>query len=177
MTDSARMRNPLRAVAGLPSGSGVVLRHRDGHARRRLAEQLQPMCRRRRLVLLIAGDWRLAAALRCDGVHLPERVVAAGPAPGLRLWSRRAIVTAAAHSKSAVRRARRLKVDAVMLAPVLRTPSHPRARVLGRVGTAAIANQAEVPIIALGGINVETLNQLNGSAIYGAAGVSLGLEN
>jgi len=171
MTDSERMTDPARAVAALPPGSGVVLRHRDARQRRRLAEQLRPVCRRRRLVLLIAGDWRLAAALRCDGVHLPERMVAAGPAPGLRLWSRRAIVTAAAHSEIAMRLAQRLNVDAVMLAPVLATPSHPHARVLGRVGTAAMTKRACVPIVALGGLSARTLTQLNGIAFYGVAGV------
>lgn len=177
MTDSTRMRNPIQAVAALPQGSGVVVRHRDNDKRRSLAQHLRGVCRKKRLVMLIAGDWRLAVSLNCDGVHLPERTVIAGPAPGLRLWGRRRVITAAAHSKIAVRRAGGLNVDAVMLAPVLQTPSHPHAPVLGRLRSAAIVNRAHAPIIALGGIGPRTLNELNGIAVYGVAGVGFAAEN
>lgn len=179
MTDSTRMRDPASIAESLPPGSGLILRHRDAAIRRHWAERVRPVCLRKRLVMLVAGDWRLAAALRCEGVHLSEQTVAAGPAPGLRLWRRMrpALLTAAAHSQRAVQRAARLGADAVFLAPVLATPSHPKARILGRVGTAAIVSRTPVRILALGGIGPRQFAQLNGIAVYGVAGVSFATGN
>ena len=58
------------AVAGLPRGrAGVVLRHDHDPARAALGRDLARICRARRLALVVAGDGRLAAALKA-GVHL-----------------------------------------------------------------------------------------------------------
>ncbi|MDX2224610.1 MAG: thiamine phosphate synthase [Rhodospirillaceae bacterium] len=161
------------AIGRLPAGGGVVVRHTDDRARRDLAKRLQPLCRARRLWLLIAGDWRLAAALRANGVHAPEAMIRRGLPPGLRLWlrTRNGRLTAAAHSEIALRRAARARADAVMVGPVLPTASHPDRAPLGRVRFAALARAASRPAIALGGIGPDTMRQLNGIGCWGAAGV------
>jgi thiamine-phosphate pyrophosphorylase len=69
-TDDRRLPDPRAAVAGLPRGrAGVVLRHDADPDRLRLGRDLARICRQRRLILVVAGDARLAAALRA-GVHL-----------------------------------------------------------------------------------------------------------
>ena len=69
-TDERRLADPRASVARLPRGkAGVVLRH-DGYPdRAALGRDLARICRERRLVLVVAGDVRLAAKLRA-GVHL-----------------------------------------------------------------------------------------------------------
>ena len=60
----------LAAVARLPKGrAGIVFRHyrTEGKARRALFEAVRRVARRRRLLLLLAGDGRTAAAWRADG--------------------------------------------------------------------------------------------------------------
>ena len=69
-TDDRRLPDPRAAVARLPRGrAGVVLRHDRDPARAGLGRDLARICRARRLVLVVAGDVRLAAALKA-GVHL-----------------------------------------------------------------------------------------------------------
>src|SRR6185437_11986089 len=69
-TDSRRLPNPRPAVAKLPRGlAGVVLRHDNDPNRATLGRDLARICRVRRLLLVVAGDVHLAAALRA-GVHL-----------------------------------------------------------------------------------------------------------
>src|SRR5580692_5856621 len=68
-TDERRLPDPLAAVARLPAGAGVVFRHDADPRRAELGRALAKLCRRRRLVLAVAGDWRLAVALRA-GLHL-----------------------------------------------------------------------------------------------------------
>lgn len=73
MTDERVEATALLAAAGrLPKGrAGIVFRHyrTAPAARRALFDALRVIARRRRLVLLLAGDARLAAAWRADGVH------------------------------------------------------------------------------------------------------------
>jgi thiamine-phosphate pyrophosphorylase len=173
VTDEKRLANPKRAIAALPRGSGVILRHYADPRRAQLAEQLAALCRQRGLVFLLAGDWRLAARVNAAGLHLPDHMSRKGPHPGARLWQRRhtRLLTVAAHGYNGVRRAAQLRASAVFLAPVFATASHPERRPLGATRFASIVNKAPLPVLALGGVSATTINALRGSGCAGVAGV------
>lgn len=160
MTDSDRLPDPELAVRVLPLGAGVILRERDVQRRKVLATRLAPLCRRRRLILLIAADWRLACHIGADGVHLSEAVARSG----LRRWQairrRGLMVTTAAHAPRALRRAGMLGLDAVLLSPVAVTGSHPSARLLGPLRFARWAVLSPLPVYALGGITAKVARRL-----------------
>jgi thiamine-phosphate pyrophosphorylase len=131
-TDERRLRDPRAAVAALPRGrAGVVLRHDGDPERAALGRDLARLCRMRRLVLVVAGDVRLAAVLRA-GVHLRG-----GMWPGvLRVGG---AVTSSAHSVREVRRARRAGAGLIFLSPAFATASHVGAPGLGALRWAAMA--------------------------------------
>ncbi len=160
MTDSDRLPDPEWAIRALPPGAGVVLRERDAQRRKVFATQLAPLCRRRRLILLIAADWRLACRIGADGVHLSEATARSG----LRRWHavrrRGLLVTTAAHSPRALRQAGVLGLDAVLLSPVAITGSHPLARPLGPLRFARWAALSPLPIYALGGVSAKVARRL-----------------
>ncbi|QLH40418.1 MAG: thiamine phosphate synthase [Defluviicoccus sp.] len=162
MTDSDRLPDPEKAVRALPPGTGVILRERDVQRRKVLAARLAPLCRRRRrrLILLIAADWRLACHIGADGVHLSEAVARSGPRRWQAIRQRGLMVTTAAHSPRALRRAGVLGLDAVLLSPVAVTGSHPLARPLGPLRFARWAALSPLPIYALGGITTEVARRL-----------------
>lgn len=166
VTDSRRLPDPLAAAALLPRGAGVVFRHYDHPARRALAGRLAALCRQRGLVLLVAGDARLARHVRAAGLHLPEACMMDAAGSGARAGG---LITAAAHSRAAVARAADLGLNAVFLSPVFATRSHPGAAGLGAAGFARIARAAPLPVYALGGITAANVSGLTGS---GAAGVA-----
>jgi thiamine-phosphate pyrophosphorylase len=174
MSDETR-GDPRRVAATLPRGSAVLLRHYAVPDRSRLARALAVICRRRGLVLIIAADWRLAASVGADGCHLPEHAAKRGPAPGLRLWRRtgKRLITAAAHSRRALNRARVVGADAALLSPVFATRNYRPAALLGVTRTALWARAVNLPILALGGVNALTARALR--AVSGIAGVGLGL--
>lgn len=171
VTDQDRLPDPVRAVARLPRGAGIILRHRDPRERERLAAALVPLCRRRGLVLLIAGDPRLAARVGADGVHFPEARV--GEARGWRRRRPRWLMTAAAHNGPALLRAARAGAHAALLSPVFPTASHPQARALGPVRFARLVGAARLPVIALGGITARTAVRLKSAGAVGLAGVGV----
>jgi len=170
MTDDVRLPDPATALAQLPRGNGVVLRHYGDRDRAALAEKLARLSKQHGLVFVVAADWRLAARIKADGLHLPEHA-ARSLSPGARLWLRSKLLTAAAHSAEGLRHAKKAKADAVFLAPVFATRSHPGARFLGRLRFAQLVRQAGMPVMALGGVNAGTISALNDSASAGIAGI------
>ena len=71
-TDARRLPDPRHAAARLPRGlAGVVLRHDGEPGREALGRDLARICRVRRLALVVAGDVRLAAALRPAFIFVP----------------------------------------------------------------------------------------------------------
>jgi len=172
MTDGVRMADPIPSVRALPRGSAVILRHYGVPGRAAIARQLAAICRAQGLLLLVAGDARLAAAVGAAGVHLPEAMVPrAGRLVHEKRW-RRWLVTASAHSPLSLRRAA-AAADAVLLAPVFPTASHPLAPALGPLKFAALCRTSPIPVYALGGVTPATARRLKGSGLAGVAGIGL----
>ena len=152
-TDTIRLPDPRPAVRRLPQGlAGVVFRHDDHPDRAALAQDVQRICRQRRLVLVIAGDPRLAASLHA-GMHLrggrrSGRIAAQG------------FVTSSAHDAADLRRAARAGADLVFLSPAFPTASHPGAPALGVVRWSGLARRAGIAVAALGGIDGATVRRL-----------------
>ena len=172
MTDADRLPDPAAAVARLPRGSAVILRHYGVPGRDALARDLVALCRGRHIRVLIAADARLARAVGADGLHLPEAMARRGPGIWQR-WRRPDwIVTAAAHSRAALFRAARAGADAALLSPVFWTASHPLAPALGPLRFAAWCRSSPLPVYALGGISARTARRLRTGGGAGFAGIS-----
>lgn len=172
MTDEKRLADPLPVVRSLPENSAVILRHYGLPGREDLAVRLVALGRRRGIRILIAGDARLAHKVGADGLHMPEYLAARGPGRW-RAWQRPDwLVTAAAHSPGALFRAARSGADAVLLAPVFRTASHPGSRPLGCLRFAAWCRVSPLPVYALGGVSETSQRRLKGSGAAGLAGIT-----
>jgi thiamine-phosphate pyrophosphorylase len=74
-------------------------------------------------------------------------------------------------------RSTRLNTNAIVLAPVFATASHPTARTLGPVRFAAMVRRVSCPVIALGGITKRTAPRLVHSGAQGIAGIGWSSEN
>jgi thiamine-phosphate pyrophosphorylase len=119
--------------------------------------------------VLAGADAGLAAAIGADGVHLPER--AAASAVGLRRARPRWIVTAAAHSASAIVRARRAGADAVFVSPVFPSASPSAGRPLSPLRFARLVRGARLPVYALGGIDAATARRIARTGLAGFAAI------
>jgi len=172
VTDSLRLADPLPAIAKLPHGAWVLFRHYDHPQREALGRAIARLCRAKRLSLLVAGDFALALRLKAQGVHLPEYGLR-HPAPALRLWARhKGQLTAACHSRQALRQAKDWGVSAAFLSPVFPTQSHPGQGCLGPMRFRQLTRQSAVPVIALGGVNRQTIALLRHSGATGIAAIA-----
>lgn len=169
LTDDDRLPDAEAAAERLPRGSAVILRSRNPVTRARLARRLRPVVHRRELALLVSEDAKLARDTGADGLHLPER--RAREAAHWKALRPDWIVTAAAHSLNAVMVAARAGADAVLLAPVFSTRSHPGGDNIGAMRAANIVRLVHVPVYALGGIDVCNARRLTGCPLAGFAGI------
>jgi thiamine-phosphate pyrophosphorylase len=142
LTDERQGEALWTALARLPRGAGVVIRHYSltGDARDRLVARVRGVARRRGLVVVAAATARQAAAWRLDGVYQARRA------------GRDLLMLATAHDAAALVTAARAGADAVLLSPAFATRSHPGAPALGPVRFGLLARAARVPVIALGGM-------------------------
>jgi thiamine-phosphate pyrophosphorylase len=170
MTDPQRMPDPVGAARRLPPGSMVIFRAYGAADAVTTGLRLAAVARSRGLTLLAGADVRLARRIGAAGVHLPERL--GHRARAVRAAWPEALITIAAHSRHAVRRAERFGADAVILSPVFPSSSPSAGRHMGRLRFAAVARAAGGPVYALGGVTMKNAPELLGSGAAGIAAVS-----
>ena len=168
MTDLERTPRPWEIATRLPAGAAVI--HR-GFGRPEAAEEaarLREITHRVDVRLLIGLDIDLAVAIGADGVHLPERAldhVRAARTENLPL------VTVAAHSAAALRRAGEAGADAAILSPVFATRSGSGGEPLGPEEFQRLVEQAKVPVYALGGVTDSNVELLSGRRACGVCAI------
>jgi thiamine-phosphate pyrophosphorylase len=168
-TDPARTPEPETIARRLPAGAAVVFRAfgaADAEAR---GARLLAIARERRLALLIGADADLAARLGADGVHLPERL--AHRARRLKAAHPGWLITAAAHSPRAARRALLAGADAVVVSAIFPSRSASAGAPMGPIRLAILARRLEGPAYALGGVDNKTARRLRDAGLVGLAAV------
>lgn len=78
---------------------------------------------------------------------------------------------AACHDDASIAHAVKLGVDAMTLGAVLATPTHPDGLLLGWDGFAQLAKLSDVPVYALGGMQIKDLDQVHANGGFGVAGM------
>jgi thiamine-phosphate pyrophosphorylase len=168
-TDPQRTPDAEAIAATLPAGAAIVFRAFGTPDAEAQARRLLAIARQRRLKLLIGADAELAWRVGADGLHLPERL--AGRARRLKGLHPGWIVTAAAHSLAAARRAQAFGVDAAVVSAVFASRSPSAGRPIGPVRLAALVRQAGGPVYGLGGVNDKTAGRLRDAGLVGLAAV------
>jgi thiamine-phosphate pyrophosphorylase len=142
------------ALARLPHGSALVFRHYhlDDAARRTRFDELAAAARAEGHLVILSGSAELAQAWGADGIYGASESLGT-PSPFLRL--------ATAHDAREIALANAAKADGVFLSPVFPTRSHPGGQCLGVATFHDLAAQAEMPVIALGGMTAERARELD----------------
>ena len=106
-------------------------------------------CRSKGLRLLLSGDPDLVRRTGAAGLHLrADQLMALSRRPlDSSFW-----VAASCHNRAELRQAERIGADFAVLGPVCATLSHPGAKPLGWAAFAALADEATIPVFALGGL-------------------------
>lgn len=154
----------VRALdAGLPA---VQLREKDltGRALLALAERLRKATAARGAALFVNDRLDVALAVGADGVHLGERSF---PVDVARVVLSHATIGASVHD---VADAAASAADFVFFGPVFATPSKALfGEPQGTVRLAEAVRAAAVPVLAIGGIDRETVAAVRATGAHGMA--------
>ncbi len=128
-----------------------------------------PLCQDAGAELLLNSDIQQSAQWQCDGVHLTGRhLMALTQRPNINAcW-----VAASCHDPSELLHAQTIGVDFVVLAPVKKTTSHANAKPLGWQNFSELVAAVNIPVYALGGMEVNDLIQAHQMGAQGIAGIS-----
>lgn len=165
-TDPVRTPDPEAIARRLPKGSAIVYRAFGSPAAEIRARRLLNIAKAQGLILLIGQDVGLARKVGAHGVHLPERL--AHLALPLKRAQPRWLVTSAAHSPAAARRA---GADAVVLSVAFASNSASAGRAMGPIRLAARVRLAGRPAYGLGGVSNTTAGRLLDVGLIGLAAV------
>ena len=157
----------------IPKKSAILLRAYKLKNRKKIAKQLLKFCRMKKIKLLIGSDIKLAKDINADGVHFPEYMIKKKKIKWdifkktklKKDW----IVTTAAHNIQTLKKAENFDIDAALLSPVFNSKSHPNTKSLGINKFSKILKKTNLPIYALGGINIKNIKSLLETDIIGYA--------
>ncbi len=162
VTDRHGHARPLaETVQAILDGGGrwIWFRDRDlgSEDRLHLGEAVAGRVRSAGGVLTVGGDIALARALGADGVHLGSGSGAEAIAAARDALGPVALIGVSAHAPQEVAQAAAAGADYVTLSPIFPTASKPGyGPALGLEGIAA-AQKSGLPVVALGGIEPETV--------------------
>lgn len=135
-----------------------------------LARTLLPLCRARRVPLLINDRVDIALAAGADGVHLGQEDL---PLPEARaLLGPDRILGATAHTVEEALRAQAEGVDYLGVGAMFPTGTKTDTVPTSADTLKAICAAVSIPVVAIGGVNAQNLPTLAGTGIAGAAVVS-----
>lgn len=130
-------------------------------------EQAYPLCKSHKAWLLLNSGVEYSGRFTVDGVHLTsQHLLASNRRPKAKHW-----VTASCHNLGELRHAEKIGVDFVVLAPVLATPTHPMAKVLGWEHFAELVAHVNLPVYALGGLSQADMLIARQAGAQGIAGI------
>lgn len=139
----------------------------DVNEYRKLAHIVISMCHEYGARVVLNNDTGLVQDLGADGVQLNSRVLMQ---LNERPLAEDKLVIASCHDSRELHQAEAVNADAVLLSPVLDTPSHPGAITLGWKKFQQLAGQCAIPVYALGGMNPDSLQQARN---HGAIGIAM----
>ena len=171
ITDRKQAARPLEEIAEAAFAAGcrwLSLREKDLPPAERLAlaRRLLPLAEARGATLTVHDD--LETAKHLHGLHLPRHGDAAAARAAL---GPAALIGLSAHDCTEAEAAARAGADYVTLSPIFASAGKPGyGPALGLDGLSEIARALLVPVIALGGVTVETAAAC---VTAGAAGVAV----
>jgi len=156
-----------RLDAALTRGLRLVMMREKQMPRERLAALIMAVIQRCRpwgAHVIVNGDLQLARECGADGVHFPSARLMELDARADMEWC-----SASCHDEQELERAARLGLDFVVLGPVQATPTHRDAQLLGWERFASMIAGYAVPVFALGGLQVQSLQSACSAGAHGVA--------
>ena len=129
-------------------------------------KQAIPLCQQYKARLLINSAVKNITE-QVDGIHFTSSdLMALKQRP-----KKKGLYGGSCHNLEQLQHAEKIGLDFIVLAPVLKTQTHPNVKTLGWQKFSALANQCNLPAFALGGLETNMLNTACHEGAQGIAGI------
>ncbi len=148
------------AAAGLRAAAAgaTVIQLRAPHlTAREIETEAMRLAAESPVTVVVSSRVDIAVAANVAGVNLPENDISVTDAR--RLLGGR-IVSRSVHSAAGARQAELDGADYVIFGPVWESPSHPGASAHGVAALKRIAQDATIPVVAIGGVTRERIPEV-----------------
>jgi 8-oxo-dGTP diphosphatase len=126
-----------------------------------------PLCQQHGALLLVNSGTLKAIEMPCDGLHLTsEDLLTWDSRPENLRW-----LGASCHTQAELRHAEKIGVDFAVLAPILKTQTHPEKNPLGWGVCSKWIEECNMPVYALGGVKKDDLQTAKFAGGQGIAGI------
>ena len=153
------------------AGGVTMLQLREKQLDRQTLRQeilaLQPLCRQYGVPLILDDDVMLALETGCNGVHVGQNDMPASEAR--RLLGPGRILGVTAKTPAQARAAEEAGADYLGSGAMFTTSTKPEARPMTPAQLREITHSVQIPVVAIGGIGIGNILQLQGTGIAGAA--------
>ena len=167
-------KDPVESVRSALQGGATVLQLREKNLDTAgivaLAEKLIPLCRERHACFIINDDVEAARLCGADGVHIGQHDQELKKARAI--LGPDVIIGVSVQTVEQARQACADSADYLGVGAVFPTTTKADADAVSYETLKAICEVSTVPVVAIGGINLENVSRLSGSGIDGVAVVS-----
>jgi len=136
----------------------------------KLAREIQALCKYAKVPFIINDNVELAARIGADGVHVGQDDMACSDAR--RRLGRNAIIGVSASTVEQARAAQAAGADYLGVGALFHTDTKPEAGDLTPAQLREICDAVDIPVVAIGGLNAQTIPVLANTGVAGAAVVS-----
>jgi thiamine-phosphate pyrophosphorylase len=165
----------MAVVATVEAGRGARSRgathvqlRRPGATGAPLLDDARQLVAEARLPVLVSSRVDVALAAGAAGTHLPEHDL---PVEAARRLLPGRLLGRSVHDLEAARDSAAEGADYLIFGPVFATPTHPGARPVGLDALHEVASAVEVPVLAIGGVDVSRLSDCLAAGAAGYAAV------
>ncbi len=177
ITDSKRFDNQqamLDCIEQAMQGGvdTIILRekHLDSAKLLSLASKMRILTKNQPVRFIVHSHADIAKAVEADGVHVDAQSIQ--EIKQIKQWlNGDYLVSASCHNEEELKHAESQGADFCFLSPVFPTLSHPGAPCLGAEKFLTLASSVNIPVIALGGIEPDVLEQLQGHGVATMGGI------
>ena len=176
VTDRAWLRGRTlpECVEAAIAGGATFIQLREKAASRdetvELARQILPICRAHNVPFVIDDEVDIALEVGADGVHVGQSDMACAAARAA--LGPDAIIGVSAQTVEEALLAQENGADYLGVGAVIYTPTKPDAVIVSTEELRAICEAVSIPVVAIGGLNAQTIGDLQGSGVDGVAVVS-----
>lgn len=176
ITDNAHLngRSLSECVADAIIGGATFIQLRDKEASTldliRKARNIAAVCRVANVPFVINDDIEAAKATGVDGVHVGQSDIACLEAR--RILGPEAIIGVSAQTVEQAQMAEESGASYIGVGAIFGTPTKPDAELVSIETLKSITESVSIPVVAIGGLNEDTIERLDGTGIDGVAVVS-----